>query len=40
LKYAPKECKKCKYISICRGGCRASARGYFGKIDSKDPLMN
>lgn len=40
LKYVPKECKKCEYISICRGGCRASARGYFGKIDSKDPLMN
>lgn len=39
LKYTPKECKNCKYISICRGGCRASAKGYFGKLNTKDPLM-
>jgi len=39
LKYAPKECKDCKYISICRGGCRASAKGYYGKINAQDPLI-
>ncbi len=40
LKYTPKECKDCKYISICRGGCRASAKGYYGKINAQDPLIN
>jgi len=39
LKYLPKECTGCKYISLCKGGCRASAEGYFGTINAKDPLM-
>lgn len=38
LKYLPKECINCKHISTCRGGCRASAFGYFGKLNAKDPL--
>jgi radical SAM protein with 4Fe4S-binding SPASM domain len=40
LEYSPKACKKCKYLSICRGGCRASARGYSGKLNATDPIMN
>jgi len=40
LKYTPEECRKCKYLSICRGGCRASARGYSGKLNAPDPIMN
>jgi len=39
LKYLPKECEGCDYISMCRGGCRASAEGYFGKLNAIDPLM-
>jgi len=39
MKFVPEKCKGCKYVSICRGGCRASAQGYFGKIDAIDPLM-
>jgi radical SAM protein with 4Fe4S-binding SPASM domain len=39
MKFVPNKCKKCKYVSICRGGCRASAQGYFGKINAIDPLM-
>lgn len=39
LEYLPKECEGCDYISICRGGCRASAEGYFGKLNAIDPLM-
>ena len=39
MKFVPKECHDCKYVSFCRGGCRASAQGYFGKINSIDPLM-
>jgi Fe-coproporphyrin III synthase len=40
LKYSPEVCKDCKYLSICRGGCRASARGYSGKLNAIDPIMN
>ena len=39
LKYLPEGCVTCKYLSLCRGGCRASAFGYFGKLNAKDPLM-
>ncbi len=39
MKFIPKECRKCQYVSICRGGCRASAEGYFGKLNAIDPLM-
>jgi len=39
MEFVPKECKSCEYVSICRGGCRASAQGYFGKINAIDPLM-
>ncbi len=39
MKFVPKECRGCQYISICRGGCRASAQGYFGKLNAIDPLM-
>jgi radical SAM protein with 4Fe4S-binding SPASM domain len=39
MKFVPEECRNCEYVSICRGGCRASAQGYFGKINAIDPLM-
>jgi radical SAM protein with 4Fe4S-binding SPASM domain len=40
LKYLPKECEDCDYTHICRGGCRASAKGYFGNLCAIDPLMS
>jgi AdoMet-dependent heme synthase len=39
MKFVPEQCKKCEYVSVCRGGCRASAQGYFGKLNAVDPLM-
>lgn len=39
MKFVPDRCKKCEYVSLCRGGCRASAQGYYGKINAIDPLM-
>ncbi|MFH1823132.1 MAG: radical SAM protein [archaeon] len=39
MKFVPKRCRECKYVSVCRGGCRASAQGYFGKLNAIDPLM-
>jgi len=39
MKFVPNRCHDCEYVSICRGGCRASAQGYFGKINAIDPLM-
>lgn len=32
----PDECKKCKYIVQCSGGCRMDCK-FYGKIDSMDP---
>jgi len=40
LKFSPEICKGCKYLAFCRGGCRASAQGYGGKLNATDPLMN
>jgi len=39
MKFIPEICRKCKYVSVCRGGCRASAQGYFKKLNAIDPLM-
>ena len=39
LKYLPNECLSCQYIHMCRGGCRASAYGFYGKINANDPLI-
>ena len=39
MKFVPDKCKECHYVSLCRGGCRASAQGYFGKLNAIDPLM-
>ena len=39
MKFVPDQCKECEYVSVCRGGCRASAQGYFGKINAIDPLI-
>jgi radical SAM protein with 4Fe4S-binding SPASM domain len=38
MKFVPESCKNCNLVSSCRGGCRASALGYFGKINALDPL--
>jgi radical SAM protein with 4Fe4S-binding SPASM domain len=32
----PDECKQCRYIFECSGGCRMDCK-YYGKIDSMDP---
>ncbi len=39
MKFVPETCRNCEYVSACRGGCRASALGYFGKLNAIDPLM-
>ena len=39
MKFVPERCRDCQYVSVCRGGCRASAQGYFGKLNAIDPLM-
>jgi len=39
MKFVPEKCRDCQYVSVCRGGCRASAQGYFGKLNAIDPLM-
>ena len=39
MKFIPERCRNCEYVSACRGGCRASALGYFGKLNAIDPLM-
>lgn len=39
MKFVPEICRNCEYVSACRGGCRASALGYFGKLNAIDPLM-
>lgn len=39
MKFVPEKCRSCQYVSVCRGGCRASAQGYFGKLNAMDPLM-
>jgi radical SAM protein with 4Fe4S-binding SPASM domain len=31
-------CMKCEYLSLCRGGCRASAYENTGRLDATDPL--
>jgi AdoMet-dependent heme synthase len=38
LDYAPMVCKKCKYISICKGGSRITAKIIQGKYDAIDYL--
>lgn len=39
MKFVPESCKNCDLVSSCRGGCRASSFGYFGKINALDPLL-
>ena len=39
LNYVPQNCKKCSYIHLCRGGCRASALSYYQDFNAIDPLM-
>ncbi|MFQ6128853.1 MAG: radical SAM protein [Thermoplasmata archaeon] len=31
-------CMKCEFLSLCRGGCRASAYENTGRLDATDPL--
>lgn len=35
----PPECHRCRQVSVCHGGCRASACNYTGSITGRDPLM-
>ena len=32
-----KKCKICKYLSICKGGCKAAAYGLYGSCNAIDP---
>lgn len=34
----PEECKKCKLLKICGGGCKASSKVIYGKYLKKDPF--
>lgn len=34
------KCNRCKYLSECRGGCRAAAYLKYGKINASDPLCS
>jgi len=38
LNLLPKACKECRFVTECRGGCRAAAKMVFGKYDAPDPL--
>lgn len=40
LEYLPKECKHCKYKTICRGGSRIMAKNISGDYCAKDPLLD
>jgi len=31
-------CMECEFLSLCRGGCRASAYENTGRLDATDPL--
>lgn len=37
--YIPQECRHCKAINICLGGCRMTARAHSISKDAKDPWM-
>ena len=37
--YIPGECKNCKVLNKCLGGCRMTARAFSGKEQGKDPWM-
>lgn len=39
LGFAPKKCKRCKYLEKCRGASRFAAKMAYGKFSVKDPLM-
>jgi len=38
LESIPKECKKCKYLNLCKGGSRFAAKIIHGSYDTLDPL--
>lgn len=40
LKILPEECKDCKYLPECRGGCRFAAKKTTGSYYKMDPLAN
>lgn len=37
--YIPNECKDCRALHFCAGGCRITAKGINGSLNSKDPWM-
>lgn len=38
--YIPEDCKKCKHLWLCGGGCRIDSETVNGSICSLDPLVN
>ncbi len=36
----PEECKQCKHVEICKGGCRVDAFPFTGKLNSLDTTTN
>jgi len=38
LENVPDECKNCRFVNVCRGGCYARAFLQFGDFRRKDPL--
>lgn len=37
LNYIPKECRRCEYSEICKGGCKSFSLAYYGDLIHKDP---
>jgi len=33
------ECKSCRFVKLCDGGCKARAMHFYGKLNSKDSWM-
>ena len=40
LNYLPEECKKCFFVSKCKGGSRQASKVFYGDYFKKDPLAN
>ncbi|HDS09329.1 MAG TPA: SPASM domain-containing protein [Firmicutes bacterium] len=36
FKDPPEECRRCTYVSVCSGGCKAGNKEVFGRYDCKD----
>lgn len=40
IEYLPEECKRCKYVNQCGGGCRIDALTTYGDFSKLDPLSD